>query len=187
MAILDTIQEMCRRFKMSDYLRAKGYDLQRAGKYLRCACPLPEHPNERTPSFYIREKDGIELFKCFGCGRAGNVFTIIKTLEKRSTGQILRHLAKQTGVVLGGYDENAVQTEPQAADVLSSFCDEDASMMRLTAYAQQFMRAHGCDEVVVDIVSDVYKYLDQKIEEGDKAAIEKALERLKVVMYRYKS
>lgn len=127
------------------------------------------------------------MFKCFGCGRSGNLITLMKALEKRGSGQILRQLSKQTGVALGGYDENAVQIEPQASDVLASFCDEDASMMRFTAYAQQFMRAHNCDEAVVELVSDVYKYLDQKIEEGDKAAIDTALDRLKVVMYKYKS
>ena len=187
MAILEKIQEMCRRFKLSDYLRAKGFELRRSGKYLRCSCPLPDHPQDNTPSFYIREKDGVELFKCFGCGKAGNVYSLIKILEKKSTGQTLRLLSKQTGVVLGGFDENAIHLDPQPSDVLCSFCDEDALMMRLTAYAQQFMRAHNCDEAVMEVVNEIYKYLDQKIEEGDKAAIEKALDRLKVVMYKYKS
>jgi hypothetical protein len=187
MAILDTIQEMCRRFKLSDYLRAKGFDLKRAGKYLRCSCPYPDHPVDNTPSFYIREKDGIELFKCFGCGKAGNVFSLIKVLEKKNAGDTLRLLSKQTGVVLGVYDENSTRLDPQPSDVLCSFCDEDAMMMRLTAYTQEFMRTHNCDEVVVELVSDIYKYLDQKIEEGDKAAIQKALDRLMAVMRNYKS
>lgn len=185
--ILDSIQEMCRRFKLSDYLRARGFDLKRSGKYLRCSCPLPDHPNDNTPSFYIREKDGVELFKCFGCGRAGNVFSVLKILEKKSAGQVIRVLSRHTGVKVGAFDENAVHVDPQPSDVLCSFCDEDAMMLRLTAYAQQFMKAHDCDEAVVDLVNDVYKYLDLKIEEGDKAAIEKAFERLKIVMYKYKS
>jgi len=187
MSILESIQEMCRRFKLSDYLRAKGFELRRAGKYLRCSCPLPNHPVDNTPSFYIRDKDGVELYKCFGCGAAGNVYTMLKILEKKSAGQVINMLAKQTGVKVGSFDEMTLKVDPQPADVLCSFCDEDAMMMRLTAYAQQFMRAHNCDEAVVELVSDVYKYLDQRIEEGDKAAIEKALDRLKVVMYKYKS
>jgi len=178
---------MCRRFKMSDYLRAKGVDLKRSGKNLRCVCPLPHHQGEKDPSFFIGEKDGVELFYCFGCLSKGNVFTLLKIMEKRTTGDILRQLSRQTGVKLGMIDENSVQLEPQASDVLCSFCDEDVLMSRLTAYSQQFMKAHGCDEMVVGIVSDIYKYLDKKIEEGDKAAIEKALQKLKVVMYNYKS
>lgn len=38
----------------------------------RCCCPFH---NEKTPSFYINEKK--QIFKCFGCGAGGDIFTFV--------------------------------------------------------------------------------------------------------------
>lgn len=41
-------------------------------------CPLH---NETDPSFHIYEKNGVQRFKCFGCGASGNVVDLYRSIE----------------------------------------------------------------------------------------------------------
>jgi len=50
---------------------------QKGGGYWAC-CPLPGH-NERTPSFCVNQYG--QFFKCFGCGRGGDVISFIMEME----------------------------------------------------------------------------------------------------------
>lgn len=48
----------------------------KAGTYHKCRCPFH---NDKTPSFHlyqIKSKD-IWLYKCLGCGKAGDVFSFL--------------------------------------------------------------------------------------------------------------
>ncbi len=53
-------------------------------------CPFH---NEKTPSFKVSPALGI--YKCFGCGRGGNVIDFVMELEKMSYPETLRHLANR--------------------------------------------------------------------------------------------
>ena len=58
-------------------------------------CPFHE---EETPSFHIRPSKG--LFKCFGCGKGGDVFSFIAEVEGLSFPEALRQLAARAQVPL---------------------------------------------------------------------------------------
>ena len=47
--------------------------LERAGNCWKGHCPCPDH-DDKTPSFYVYED---QRFKCFGCGRSGDAYTLI--------------------------------------------------------------------------------------------------------------
>ena len=56
---------------VSDYVR-----LRRAGKNWVGLCPFHD---DKKPSFHVEPQRGI--FKCFACGKGGNVFTFLMELN----------------------------------------------------------------------------------------------------------
>ena len=70
----------------------KYVKLDKHGKGL---CPFHE---EKHPSFSVSEKK--QIFKCFGCGAAGNALTFVMKFEKISKYEALKKLAFKAGVQL---------------------------------------------------------------------------------------
>lgn len=62
---------------------------RRGANHIGC-CPFH---NEKTPSFYVSPSKGI--YKCFGCGKAGNVITFLKEHEHYTYPEALQYLAKK--------------------------------------------------------------------------------------------
>ncbi len=58
-------------------------------------CPFH---NEKTPSFNVNPRLGI--FKCFGCGEGGDVFSFVSRMESLSFPDSVRVLAEKAGIVL---------------------------------------------------------------------------------------
>ena len=56
-------------------------------------CPFHD---ESTPSFHIRPGRG--LFKCFGCGKGGDVFRFVEETEGLSFPEAVERLAERAGV-----------------------------------------------------------------------------------------
>lgn len=70
-------------------------DIKRAGSNFKARCPFHE---EKTPSFMISPEK--QIYKCFGCGEAGNVFTFIQKYENLSFVEAVRLLARRAGITL---------------------------------------------------------------------------------------
>jgi DNA primase len=67
--------------------------LKQSGSSFKGICPFHQ---EKTPSFMVsREK---QLFKCFGCGQGGNVFTFVQRMENLSFVESVKMLAKRSGI-----------------------------------------------------------------------------------------
>src|SRR6185369_10777050 len=69
----------------------------RAGSNYRALCPFH---NEKSPSFMINP--GLQIFKCFGCGKAGDVIKFIEEIERLEFPEALRVAAEKAGVELTG-------------------------------------------------------------------------------------
>lgn len=67
--------------------------LKRRGANLLGNCPFH---NEKTPSFTVSPAKGI--YKCFGCGKAGNVVNFLMDHEQLSYPEALRSLAKRYNI-----------------------------------------------------------------------------------------
>jgi DNA primase len=67
--------------------------LKRRGHNYMALCPFHK---EKTPSFTVNEELGI--FKCFGCGKGGNVITFVMEYEKISYFEALKLLADRAGI-----------------------------------------------------------------------------------------
>jgi len=74
---------------------SKYVDLKRAGRNYKGICPFH---NEKTPSFMVNPE--LQIFKCFGCGKGGDIFEFIQEIEKVDFPESLRSLAETAGVEL---------------------------------------------------------------------------------------
>lgn len=75
--------------------------LKRAGRNYKGNCPFH---GEKTPSFMVNPE--LQIFKCFGCGESGDVFSFLQKMEGMDFGEALQNLAKRTGITLTSYKPN---------------------------------------------------------------------------------
>lgn len=78
---------------VSDYVA-----LKKAGRNYKGLCPFH---SEKSPSFMVNPERGI--FKCFGCGKGGDVFKFIQEIDNLEFPEAMRILAKRAGVELKSY------------------------------------------------------------------------------------
>ncbi|MBI4584787.1 MAG: DNA primase [Planctomycetes bacterium] len=94
--ILDEkIREVRDRIRLEDLVRNYNVLLQPAGRRLRALCPFH---GEKTPSFYVDAEK--QVYHCFGCKAAGDVFTFVRQMEKVDFNDAVGLLARQAGVIL---------------------------------------------------------------------------------------
>ena len=69
--------------------------LRKNGANFIACCPFH---SEKSPSFVVSEARG--MFKCFGCGKGGDVVSFIKEYEKIDFNEALKRLSELTGIAL---------------------------------------------------------------------------------------
>lgn len=88
------VQEIKQKLDIVEII-GKFLPVKKRGRHYLANCPFH---GEKTPSFTISPE--LQIFKCFGCGKAGDVFTFIQEYENVDFREALEDLAKIAGVVL---------------------------------------------------------------------------------------
>jgi len=96
---------------------------RRGANYIAC-CPFH---NEKTPSFSVSPVKGI--YKCFGCGKAGNAVSFVMEHEHLSYVEALKYLAHK-------YNIDVVEREESAEDAQKRLYNE--SLLIVNDFAQKF-------------------------------------------------
>lgn len=104
---------------ISDFVSLK----RRGGNYIAC-CPFH---NEKTPSFSVSPSKGI--YKCFGCGKAGNAVSFIMEHEHLSYVEAIKWLGRKYGIEVRDKEES----EEEKADRLRY-----ESLLKVSELAQKF-------------------------------------------------
>ncbi len=97
------------------------------GKNYIGLCPFH---SEKTPSFNVNP--GLGIYKCFGCGKSGNVFRFLMDLEHESFPEVVRQLAARAGIV--------IEQEEQTDDERQKQSRHDAAHRALAAACEYY---HG--------------------------------------------
>lgn len=106
---------------IGDYVTVK----KKGANYWAC-CPFH---GEKTPSFSISPSKGI--YKCFGCGKAGDSVRFVMDIEGLGYGEALRHLAKKYGI--------DIQEEEMSDDQILRQ-NERESLFIMLDYAKEFFK-----------------------------------------------
>lgn len=73
----------------------KYVPLKKRGRHYVACCPFHQ---EKTPSFVVSTE--LQIYKCFGCGKAGDVFSFVQEYNRIDFREALEDLAKMAGVKL---------------------------------------------------------------------------------------
>ncbi len=119
-ATIERIQDTAQIVEVvSDFVSLK----RRGTNYVAC-CPFH---HEKTPSFSVSPSKGI--FKCFGCGKAGNAVAFVMEHEQMSYVEALKYLGKKYGI-------EVVDREESPEDVQQRLYHE--SLLIVNEFAKDF-------------------------------------------------
>ena len=96
---------------------------KRGANHIGC-CPFH---NEKTPSFYVSPSKGI--YKCFGCGEAGDVVGFLKKHEHYTYPEALQYLARKYNIEI--HEEELSPEEKQRQS-------ERDALFHVSEFAQQY-------------------------------------------------
>jgi len=99
--------------------------LKRSGSNFSGNCPFH---NEKTPSFMVSPAK--QIFKCFGCGKGGNLITFVQEIERIDFRDTIKELAKMGNINLEKYQLDNKKIE--------EYADEKEKIKRMHKLAQQF-------------------------------------------------
>ncbi|HSR68905.1 MAG TPA: DNA primase [Acidobacteriota bacterium] len=116
--------------------------LKKSGKDHGALCPFH---SEKTPSFWVSEEK--QIYKCFGCGEGGDVFSFVMKMENMSFPEAVRFLAESAGVPLprsaGGGDSKEIRRKQRLlklADWVSRLFQEALKSQGGTNAASRYLR-----------------------------------------------
>jgi DNA primase len=98
--------------------------LRRRGVNFIARCPFHD---EKTPSFTVSPAKS--LFKCFGCGKAGNVVSFVMEHERLSYVDAIKYLGKKYGI--------EIREKEQSAEEITRNNDRE-SMLIVSGFANTF-------------------------------------------------
>ncbi len=119
----DTIQTVIETARI-DEVAGDFVSLKKRGANLIGLCPFH---NEKTPSFTVSPGKG--LFKCFGCGVAGNAVKFVMEHEKYSFPEAIRYLANKYNIEI---------VEEETTDEQKEAENERESLLHVSEYANKF-------------------------------------------------
>jgi DNA primase len=91
---MDQISQIKQALNIVDVI-ASYMELTKAGKNYKGVCPFHA---EKTPSFMV--SPDLQMFKCFGCAKAGDAISFVKEIEGIEFAQALQQLADKAGIKL---------------------------------------------------------------------------------------
>jgi DNA primase len=103
----DQVEEVRSRADIVDVI-GEFVSLKKAGREYKANCPFHD---ERTPSFYVVPEKG--FFKCFGCGKSGDVFSFLMERQGMDFVEAVKHVAGRSGVEIREVQKDRDEDDPK--------------------------------------------------------------------------
>jgi DNA primase len=119
--------------------------LKRSGRNYTGLCPFH---NERTPSFNVNPER--QIFRCFGCGEGGDVFSFVMKAQSQTFPEALKTLADRYGVQLPERQPDSDERTRirQANEVAADYFIWLLEHEELGAEARRYLRGRGVDDTL---------------------------------------
>jgi DNA primase len=91
---MDSISQIKSKLDIVDVI-GSYIPMKKSGRNYSACCPFH---GEKTPSFMVSPE--LQIYKCFGCGANGDMFTFVEEIEGVDFLQALEQLAEKAGIEL---------------------------------------------------------------------------------------
>ena len=121
--------------------------LRKAGSRFKGLCPFH---NEKSPSFHVDPDKG--FYKCFGCGKAGDVITFVRETEQLSFTEAIETLGKRFGVPIeyeegsGGPSREERSLRQEIFDIHETAAEHYHQVFKGASATGEWMRAYWTDK-----------------------------------------
>lgn len=102
----DQVDEVRARSDIVDVI-GEFVSLKKSGREFKANCPFHD---ERTPSFYVVPDKG--FYKCFGCGKSGDVFSFLMEKQGMDFVEAVKHTAARAGVEIREVHQDREEEDP---------------------------------------------------------------------------
>lgn len=144
------IDEIKNRLNIEDVV-SEYIKLKKAGSGLTALCPFH---SEKSPSFHVSPDRGI--YKCFGCGESGDIFSFVSKFENSDFPEVKKKLAQKAGVTLTDFSSKSPadqkkkkeqkQKEEKLLKLLSDATDFFHVNLLKNQEAKKYLKKRGVDE-----------------------------------------
>ena len=126
--------------------------VQRKGRDYWACCPFHK---EKTPSFQIRSDH--QFYRCYGCGKHGNIFNFLMEYENISFAEAVEILAKKAGLEIPEFtDDPEAKARSEQAEKIYNINKETAKFYYRNlfsengAIAREYIAKRGLDSDVIN-------------------------------------
>ena len=123
--------DQAKKQSLIDVIESKGIAVKKQGQQYFALCPFHE---DHTPSLSIDPKTN--LFKCFGCGVAGDTIKFIELYEKKS-------FPEAVGALTGGSDPSEAEPGMTSTQLLNRIADFYHDTFLTNPKAQEYLASRG--------------------------------------------
>ena len=125
-------------------------DLKKAGRNFKCCCPFH---TEKTPSFIVSPEKGI--FRCFGCGVAGDVFKFVMLIENISWIESVKKLAEKNGITIQEtFNEKYSVSEKtkifELLEMTAKFYNRCLLETKAASFARDYVKQRGMTDATIE-------------------------------------
>ncbi len=124
--------------------------LTRKGRHHWGCCPFH---HEKTPSFSVNED--LQIYKCFGCGVAGDVIKFVQEIEKIDFNAAIENLADRVGMEVPKFGKEDSQAEKKRNELVAIMNAAQEFFRR--AYetpaaqkARDYIKSRGLSKEIID-------------------------------------
>ncbi|HEY8931829.1 MAG TPA: DNA primase, partial [Rariglobus sp.] len=121
--------------------------LRKAGSRFKGLCPFH---NEKSPSFHVDPDKG--FYKCFGCGKAGDVITFVRETEQLNFTEAIETLGKRFGIPIeyeegsGGPSREERSLRQEIFDIHETAAEHYHQVFKSASPTGDWMRAYWTDK-----------------------------------------
>ncbi len=121
--------------------------LRKAGSRFKGLCPFH---NEKSPSFHVDPDKG--FYKCFGCGKAGDVITFVRETEQLTFTEAMETLGKRFGIPIeyeegsGGPSREERSLRQEIFDIHETAAEHFHQVFKSASPTGDWMRAYWTDK-----------------------------------------
>jgi hypothetical protein len=193
------LQQMLEKAPLLDMLENEyGIDfLRQSGSEWLASCPFPDH-SDSSPSFFVNEEKN--LFRCWGCSRAGTALHAIKYIEEITFPESLVRLSEISGIPLDvDFDIEGIRAVRMIEQSVGEFLSrkgetklpgglsESQFLFMIAERMRKYESSVDYDSEELEWVEKVYKVFDTHLANGNHAQAAKTWHSLSGVIIKRKN